>query len=139
VQWENSGNTPTKNMTTRGQFAMLHQRLSRGYHFPDLDEKGKETKTPSALHGFMAPHGTSVSTAYLDIPVASATDIGSKVYLYAWGWARYRDIFQDSTLHTTRFCFEVTQILIQGSDVSIVAAHCDENNCMDEECSEGAR
>src|SRR6266849_498804 len=60
VQWENSGNTPTRELATYVNLPLLREAIPRGYNFPDLDNKGKQTQSPLAIHGFIPPHGIIV-------------------------------------------------------------------------------
>ena len=53
-----------------------------------------------------------------------------------WGRASYRDIFENTKQHVTKFCRELT---VQGDPtlaetVPMNFNHCPYNNCIDEDC-----
>jgi hypothetical protein len=59
-------------------------------------------------------------------------------HLYIWGVSHYRDVFEESPIHTTMFCTEITDVtgnLTSTGPVNIQTASCNHGNCYDTECS----
>lgn len=137
VQWENTGNTPTRGFRSYVNFVTRAEPIPKDYNFPDLDSEGKILKSPIEVHSLVPPKVHNLSLYFHDVPVSLASAIGTHLHLYSWGWAKYRDIFEDSPSHTTRFCFEITHLTTHGVNLTLIAAQCDENNCTDEECDKG--
>jgi hypothetical protein len=139
VQWENSGNTPTRRMRSYVNFIPRRDPLPKGYNYPDFtveEGKARVTDTPDAARGFIPPKGQVVSAASFDVATERTRDLGSRFRLYSWGWVEYRDIFVGTPPRITKFCYEITSITIEGKSARLTATQCDENNCTDEECND---
>jgi hypothetical protein len=84
-QWENGGNTPTKDMTTHVSTRWFVNPLSEEFDFSDFP-----TGDPP-LRMFVGPKSINRSAPI----VVSAHDIAAihnhYGHLYFWGWARYYD------------------------------------------------
>jgi hypothetical protein len=100
VVWENSGDTPTRDLITHVSLKFFDDEIPNNYDFPDLPERN----VSKALIG---PRGTIHSASFL-ISVQEAQDVknGPKG-LYMWGWAEYDDVFPNTKRHRTEFCYEL--------------------------------
>jgi hypothetical protein len=136
--WENAGYTPTRQMTTHVSRGFYKNGLPKNWNFPDLwAEKAPRVFTPVVV----SPHGHvnyTISFGYEDIDKV----ISHKSRLFFWGWARYRDVFDETPVHITRFCVELTGFLGNplspnlNAPVSPSFDFCDIDNCQDEECKQ---
>jgi hypothetical protein len=99
VKWENSGDTPTRDLFTHISLKSFDSEIPNNYDFPDLPDR-------SLSKALVGPRGT-ISSASFAIPVEQAQTVraGAK-YLYMWGWAEYDDVFPSTPRHRTEFCFE---------------------------------
>jgi hypothetical protein len=99
-QWENGGNTPTKYMTNRINYAAFPQTFDATFDWPDIGdlEVGHTMIGPKAI---MHP-------AQIDIPVEVLDKIqNGQLHAYLWGWADYNDVFPGTPRHRSEFCFEI--------------------------------
>jgi hypothetical protein len=78
-------------------------RLSGNFGYPDTGDTaqhiivlGPKAKTGSNWIGGIKPEQL--------MAVKNRT-----AYLYLYGWAKYRDVFDKTPWHITKFCFEMTQ------------------------------
>ncbi len=102
--WVNSGSTPTKTITTHTNWQAQPNAITRDFSFPDIWNKGDPHIDQSV---FVAPHGnTGNDVGPIDGAYIKAVQ-QHKMHLYFWGHAKYRDIFDDSPDHLTRFCVEL--------------------------------
>jgi len=128
-QWENSGNTPTQNMTTLVTAKWPETPLPENYEFPDPSDP-----KPSRIH--MGPH-TTFGVGFLDVPIEKIIAFQNhSLHLYVYGWAKYQDILKYP--HITRFCWEVNAISGDPKDRNTASmatfAIFSWHNCADEEC-----
>lgn len=130
IQWENSGNTPTRTVLQYVNVQWRANELPKNFNFSDLGE-------PRSTQSVIGPK-TTVTSGAMIVPteVIVAAQHGT-MHLYFWGWATYRDIFPNTPTHRTEFCYKLTQV--DGnpvtSKVRFVSTHCREgHNCIDEEC-----
>jgi len=138
--WENSGDTPTKNMTMCSECLLVPSPIPPGFSFDySATEIGTALIPPKNKGGGgLAPR--------FPAPAITAQDIidvqESRKFLYFMGWARYFDVFPDTPQHITRFCW---QILVLGDplrydpssnlqNLSFSNIHHFEGNCADDEC-----
>jgi hypothetical protein len=100
LRWRNNGTTPTRNMTVIVNWHPTQGNLPDG--FPYSYGEGVE---PSPM--FLGPQATEWSEA-IDIPanVATAALKGTE-NLFIWGRVEYRDIFDDTPLHFTEWCYKM--------------------------------
>ncbi len=131
--WENSGNTPTRDMTIYVNSYFEFTPMPPDFLFPPFisGEKIPIFAEPKATFG-----GSFIDKTGDELAEVKA---GTK-FFYMWGEARYRDIFVDTTEHITRFAYQVTVLgdptkapspdnVIQMTTI-ILPRH----NCADEEC-----
>jgi hypothetical protein len=127
-QWENGGNTPTKYMTNRINYAAFEQALDHTFDCPDIGdlEVGHTMIGPKAI----------MHAAQIDVPVEVLDKIkDGTLHAYIWGWADYNDVFPGTPRHRSEFCFE---ILVDG-DVRTENCQClfrqqGRHNGCDDEC-----
>jgi len=100
VEWENSGDTPTRDLITHVSLKFFDDGIPNNYDFPDLPER-------NVSNALIGPRGTIHSASFL-ISVQEAQDVknGPK-RLYMWGWGEYDDVFPNTKRHRTEFCYEV--------------------------------
>ena len=105
-QWRNAGRTPTRDMRMFTQCELRETPLPDVYDFPLDDERniGTALIPPDyTTEGSLAPH-----VPHPNITPQQIADVqrGTK-HLYLWGWARYKDVFDDAAEHVTKFCWVV--------------------------------
>ncbi len=133
VKWENSGSTPTKGMTT-------HYSYEPSISSPkDLYIDKWDGRPHKQTSGYVAPKGFSYSEPInLAFPLVESW-AHSRTRVYMWGWIRYRDVFPNTPIHVTRYCWYVNLSVIPGpnntSNFISDAHNCEKGNCADEECA----
>ncbi|HEV3186243.1 MAG TPA: hypothetical protein VGZ49_15250 [Xanthobacteraceae bacterium] len=99
VQWENTGDTPTRDLLTHISIHEFEGEMPTDYEFPDLNE----TTTKSLL----GPKAVCFSPVFA-IPDSQARRVFlNGNHLYMWGWAEYDDVFPGTERHRTEFCYEL--------------------------------
>jgi hypothetical protein len=138
--WQNSGDTPTKNMTMHTSCDLRNTPLPTGF---DFDQGTTRTGT-----GLLGPRATSMGGLAPTPPIAAVTSQNlwdvqqGRQFLYLWGWVRYFDVFPNTKQHITRFCWMVMPV---GDPFTYVPndpqhtlrfdnIHHTEGNCADDEC-----
>ncbi|TYL94098.1 hypothetical protein FXB40_19935 [Bradyrhizobium rifense] len=140
--WENSGDTPTKNMTMHSECLLVPSQIMPGFNFDyPTNEIGTALLPPKTkAGGGMVPRFPAAAITPSDIVEIQN---GQKL-LYFWGWARYYDVFPGTPQHITRFCW---RLLVTGDpfrynpnsdpqNVQFSNIHHFEGNCADDECKE---
>jgi hypothetical protein len=134
AQWENSGSTPTKTAATLVSFEPWNtEELPPDFGFPMTRKKNSVV---------IGPRG--VSNSGVPIPMADWEQAQQR-YLFVWGDAAYRDIFDGTAEHLTEFCIRLGNVTATGKDgpvsVDLPAADlkwsnqdCAAHNCYDENC-----
>jgi hypothetical protein len=130
--WENTGVTPGIDLTTHVSFMQPDRPLSAKYTFPDL---WGPTEPHIIVRGPIAPHGIRQNVIGM-IPKAMIVKL-KEAPIYFWGWARYRDIFNNTPEHITEYCTELIGFLgdpFSGpGPVEPATTSCPFHNCTDEE------
>ena len=104
IQWtisatfENSGNTPAKNMRIRASLEIRDDALPDDFPFSQSSDPSQRTIGP---RGSVQSMPVSISSKTLHEAKAG------KKHVYIWGWAKYSDILDDSTPHITTFCCKI--------------------------------
>jgi hypothetical protein len=138
--WENSGNTPTKDLHI---YVSEPKPAQPPYTNLDFSRQSVPVFTPMLI----APHDT-VRGSDRQIAVGDLLKLhDAKGVFYVWGWATYRDIFPDTKPHITRFCVILTGALFDADansitttkSVRIINEFCPTYNCADEECEQQDR
>jgi hypothetical protein len=98
--WENSGDTPTRNMRNHVNFQYFDNDMPSDFNFPDYDG---EEETPVLI----GPHASMPASPLAIPPDCYGKLVKGTGHLYIWGWAEYNDVFDDTIRHRTEFCNEV--------------------------------
>jgi hypothetical protein len=131
--WENSGNTPTRDMTIYVNSYFESTPMPSDFRFPPFisSEKIPIFAGPKATFG-----GSWVTKTGDELAKVKA---GTK-YFYIWGEARYRDIFATIPDHITRFAYQITVLGNPadppgpGNVIQLNTSALPRHNCADEEC-----
>jgi hypothetical protein len=143
VFWENSGNTPTKNLTIIANCVSGFEQLTDPASIP----KAKQATTFRVNTITKAVFGPKQINRAGICPVTSLDVVlgqfGAFTHLYVYGLAIYHDIFDQSSWRLTQFCFQASNFVIGGTDgeptMTALVAPCVVRNCTDEECGEEAQ
>jgi hypothetical protein len=132
VIWENSGNTPTRDLHIYSEY----DGLSKAQQHPSFPDFSDMRSSPT----FLAPKATT-RTQPLPIDAAKLLDIQQgKLHLYIFALATYRDIFAGSPPRVTRGCWELSDIPVDvtkprpNARVAALMTQCPVHNCTDDEC-----
>jgi hypothetical protein len=133
---ENSGTTPTRNMTIHINYKVFPGGAPANYAFPDI-----WSSIPHIAVPVMIGPKAAIRTGQFDIPASDAAQIWQgKSILYFWGWARYHDVFPNTPEHIMKFCYDVNGFLGNPlsnnptEPVEMPTNNCERGNCYDEEC-----
>lgn len=136
---ENSGDTPTKNMTMHTKCIKSPTLLPDGFDFAyATTEVGTGFIPPKvATMGGLAPTTHEAPISAQDILDAQQ----GRLFIYVMGWIKYKDVFENTPVHITRFCWLLETI---GNSFFFEAGKYDflefrhtlhrTGNCADEEC-----
>ena len=142
--WQNSGDTPTKNMTMHVECELRETQLPDGFKFNYVTEDIAPALIPpkTTTHGGQVPRAPKPAITPQDILEIQA----GKKYFYVWGWARYWDVFPGTSPHITRFCWMIDPVgdpttfrpgsQVVGETLTFNTLHHHEGNCADDECLE---
>ncbi len=98
--WENGGNTPTKDMMNRINYAVFVRPIDLGFEFPDVGDL-------EACHTMIGPKAI-MHAAHIDVPVDVLEKVkNEEAHAYIWGWADYNDVFPGTCRHRSEFCLEI--------------------------------
>lgn len=135
----NNGNTVIKRGKAYVNKYASNTPIDEKFDFTDKDATGEVIPGPL----FIGPHDT-IYTRAMQVPIQTIQDVyDKKAHFYVYGWADYRDIFDTTPDRTTRFCYELTLVGIDGETHDLKPqewslcqnSHGDPlNNCVDEEC-----
>lgn len=105
--WENSGTTPTKEMTTHVSFDYFLTEPASDYRFTDRWATGAaHVNTPTAV----SPRGAAgVHSGVVPMNLMQLI-ISGKLHIYFWGWAKYHDVFDNTPEHLTKFSYVLVPI-----------------------------
>jgi hypothetical protein len=139
--WANSGDTPTRGFICHGsdEWRNDNSSLPVDFKFPDKWSGNDPHLSTRVTIGPKAIASNYITTIPLQVLELLADH---KMKIFAYGWARYRDIFPNTRQHVTKYCFEIKINRISGSAAigketfSPNASACVKNNCTDEECGE---
>lgn len=135
VHWDNSGTTPTRAMRGHVSMKWNQEPLPDDYSFPDLWSEGQPHIFNTVVLGPKA--GTYVDAGAMPIQAFDHVVKGES-HLNFWGWATYRDIFDGTPMHITKFCVEfIPHDVDIGTDTTkwkYSTQPCQHNNCYDDEC-----
>ena len=128
AHWENGGNTPTKNMRNRVNYALFEHPIDLGFGFPDFGDQpdGSTMIGPrSVMH-----------SSYFDIPVEDLKKVkDGEAHAYIWGWADYNDLFPNTPRHRSEFCVKIAvHGDVQAEDCQFLYHQDDRFHGFDQEC-----
>jgi hypothetical protein len=144
-QWNNSGDTPTKNMAMYTECMVRNAPLPAGFDFDSHAHGIGHGMIPpkSFFYGGLAPTYPQAAITPQDILDAQA----GRKFIYLWGWIKYYDVFPSTRQHVTRFCWLITPAgdprtfvpNTQGQPptpgaMGFPSVHHIEGNCADDEC-----
>jgi hypothetical protein len=126
--WQNNGNTPTRFMTNRVNFAAFEHPIDLGFDFPELGD-------PQVGHTTIGPRAV-MHAAHIDVSAEVLERVNNReAHAYIWGWADYNDILPGTSRHRTEFCFE---IIVHGNpraeDCQFLFRQLPQHNGIDNEC-----
>jgi hypothetical protein len=106
--WKNSGSTPAMRVSRWISWKQFDESgLSVNYPFPDLERNGSYS-SGSSERTVMGP-GQTTGSAVIYIPLTILRLVRErKSRVFVWGWTEYFDVFEDSKIHRTEFCNELT-------------------------------
>jgi hypothetical protein len=122
-KWENSG------VTLGNPMKHINWKAFRGappsdYGYPDLDSSGAALPSRGeAVEFFIGPKAIMLGTP-VRIPISVMEEMRSgNLRIFVWGWAEYKDIFENTILHTTKFCseIEITDLGREGDKTTVAA------------------
>jgi hypothetical protein len=129
IQWENSGNTPTRDLLVAITYTGFPQpqKLPIFPNFKDIEKS----------EAFLGPKATT----YLSLPIAWVvlSEVQAhQLYVYIFGRATYRDPISPENERVTRVCWELSYVPTEASQQFTGATYlprCAVHNCADEECA----
>jgi hypothetical protein len=129
ARWENGGNTPTKNMRSRINYALSEQPFDLGYEFLDLGDQldgGSTMLGPKAI----------MHSPFIDVPVEHLQKVkNGEAHSYIWGWTDYNDVFPNTARHRSEFCFKrVVQGDVLEENCQFLYQQVERFNGFDDEC-----
>jgi hypothetical protein len=141
IVWENSGNTPTRNLEIQTACFVGDAGLSNQFDWISVCRNKEESFCATAT-SFIGPHET-IGGGACWIPQDTILNLQrSSRHLYILSISRYQDIFANTKSHITRSCQEIQTIRgnpfgrsLEKNPISYDFSHCHgHNNCADEEC-----
>jgi hypothetical protein len=126
IQWENTGDTPTRDLVTHISLHEFQGEMPADYNFPELNK----TTTKSLL----GPKAVCFSPVFSISDSQARQIFQGRNHLYMWGWAEYDDVFPDSERHRTEFCYELLFIAPFPSKSSFTHRLHTRYNGADDEC-----
>ena len=136
IPMTNNGNTPTQDMVDHCNAQVLPKTLPKNFPFPDLGDKEN-------VRTVISPKGTiycAIKVPISKAEIQQAESVPPQGYLYLWGWATYKDVFQRTITHRTEYCYKLTKW--GGNSLSLKENAvmqfdlCPIHNCTDNECEE---
>jgi hypothetical protein len=101
VPWKNSGATPAPSVNSL--IGITWVQNPDNFQFGEAGHQGR-------YQPFVLGPGAEIPSGTVDITLSPFNDLvihqtGAQFF---WGWARYKDIFDENTIHVVEFCFRVT-------------------------------
>jgi hypothetical protein len=127
---QNTGNTPTKQMTSHSSMRIFTSDIPENFEFPDLDER-REARY------FIAPKQWIGGFIFRITREELISCIGGRRRILIWGWADYNDTFPETPRRRTEFCHEIivgTDPTVGPIERSISASQYRRHNAADDEC-----
>jgi Sec-independent protein translocase protein TatA len=135
IKWENVGVTPTRKL-------IIHDNSLLGNKLPNVLRDMRNSEPPYGnVEIFLGPKSEVFSRGInLTLPMLESA-WKTNLHVYLWGWARYRDVFNDSKPHITRYCHDITIAPLpnqtgRNTGWTTVPHTCPAGNCTDDDCKE---
>jgi hypothetical protein len=134
ISWQNSGSTPTK-------FLQITDQSSYDSNFSGDPETSKNSPLVKKAKIFISPKG-SYNSHLVIIPQFQLENVLKKQTIYFfWGTASYRDVFNGTEEHITKYCYYIDPFYVEYLGSSPPKAsyryesrQCEKGNCIDDEC-----
>jgi hypothetical protein len=105
--WNNSGETPPKNLIIQTNCELRNTILPANYTFTSNVATGSGLLGPKTR----APGGLAPAHPLPAITPQDIVDVQEgRKFLYLWGWAKYEDGFPETPHHLTHFCWAINPI-----------------------------
>jgi hypothetical protein len=134
LSWVNSGSTAAREFLTHINWDTFLTDIPPDFPFTDM---GTRILQPI----FVSPKTTTKSIPLMiDVAIIEAVRVGH-IRLFFYGWVTYRDIFEGTPQHITKFCNELYRV--DGDPYGTVPPQIltwhfrpyTRNNCVDEDCT----
>lgn len=136
---ENTGSTPTKNMTVTSAVSFSVPILPDSPPDPEELKKQPDAAYPTITDHFIGPHG-KVAIPAISLVVATLEEMANqRADFFVYGIARYNDDFNDTEERSTKFCFVVRPYKGQNGLRLQNRGPCHHWNCGDEDCRRDRR
>jgi hypothetical protein len=139
VKWQNSGTTPTRDLHMHVSYlATPNIPLPDDFSFPDLWTEGAPHVNVLSVIGPKATMGSPAGP--IQTPIIDAV-YERRQRLYFWGWAEYKDVFENTPTHITKFCYELIitrkePARPKGFTYTIRLDTWPRHNCYDKDCDQ---
>ncbi|MGA2410449.1 MAG: hypothetical protein ABSG46_08695 [Candidatus Binataceae bacterium] len=132
--WENSGDTPTKYLSSYQSGALMDGEPPKDFKYPDTAfPAGQEVKIS---HDFIGPRG-QLNGAPFNLAIADVLEMrkGTKKF-FIWGWFDYNDLFKGTERHRTEYCCQILVVLdpTNPNNVALSASIYGWHNAVDDQC-----
>jgi hypothetical protein len=126
--WENSGTTPTRQLSMYISALWRSDELPKGYAFPNVNQ----------IEHFLTVLGPKAiiwsNELFIPLKILQGVQQGT-LHLYVYGAAIYKDVFNDNLQHVTKFCVKISASGdLSGPSGKITMTTHTEHNCADEDC-----
>ncbi len=142
-KWTNTGKTPTRNFSLYVDYEITDKIREKG----EIDlNKIRNTPGVGHLAPYQAMFGGQIpfeKDTFLTPDLVEHLIVG-KQFLYMWGWAKYNDVFPNTEMHITKFCWLVAPVgyprafklhsTKMEETLNFNYLNHLEGNCADEEC-----
>jgi hypothetical protein len=134
VMWVNSGKSPTRDLRlgVSGHLRQADLPEDNSFRIPD----------DNVVKALIGP-GATVGSDWFHVPGGRLRSVQEGTwFLYVWGCARYRDVFDGTPEHVTKFCYKIgvlgDPMRPAGPDnvVQFTRKFYARHNCTDEDCEE---
>ncbi len=136
---ENTGSTPTKNMTVTSAVSFSIPVLPDSPDDPEELTKLSSEAYPTVTDHFIGPHGKIVVDAISLVTKTLEEMADKRADFFVYGIARYNDQFAETAERSTKFCFVVRPYKGQDGLTLQNRAPCHHWNCGDEDCQRDKR
>lgn len=140
--FQNTGDTPTKELSGRVNHDFFDGEPPADFTFPDIHRENDWSARIGAAHVLLAPKSAANIGGSILIGIERMIELAKRnENFFFWGWIDYNDIFAGTPRHRTEFCI---QLIVEGdpskvsaagvSDCRISARYYHRHNAVDDEC-----